>query len=91
MIETVAVLPEARGQGLGKALLRALLAERRSRRHSQVGITVINGNSRARHLYESIGFRPYQTFHAEYFANQFEFDFPGITKFSLCWGAAGVQ
>lgn len=44
---------------------------------------VINGNDIARHTYESIGFKPYQTFHAAYFSEQFDFEFPGITKFSF--------
>jgi hypothetical protein len=44
----------------------------------------INGNDVARHTYESIGFKPYQTFHAEYFSQQFNLDFPGITKFGIC-------
>ncbi|MCC3469403.1 MAG: GNAT family N-acetyltransferase [Microcoleus sp. PH2017_06_SFM_O_A] len=61
IIENVAVLPEARGRGVGKALLRALLEEGRSQQHSHAGIMVINGNDAARHTYESIGFKPYQT------------------------------
>jgi ribosomal protein S18 acetylase RimI-like enzyme len=84
IIETVAVLPEARGRGLGKALLRALLEEGRLQQHSHAGIMVINGNEAARHTYESIGFKPYQTFHADYFTQQFDLEFPGITKFGLC-------
>lgn len=83
IIENVAVLPEARGQGLGKILLKALLEEGRSQQYAHVGIMVINGNDAARHLYESIGFKPYQTFYAEYFAQQFQLDFSGITQFSL--------
>jgi ribosomal protein S18 acetylase RimI-like enzyme len=83
IIEYVAVLPEVRGRGFGKMLLKALLEEGRSQRHSHAGIMVINGNDVARHTYESIGFKPYQTFHAEYFAEQFNLDFPGITKFGL--------
>jgi ribosomal protein S18 acetylase RimI-like enzyme len=85
IIENVAVLPEARGRGLGKVLLRALLEEGRSQQHSHAGIMVINGNDAARHTYESIGFKPYQTFYAEYFAKQFNLEFPGITKFSFCF------
>jgi hypothetical protein len=67
----------------GKALLTALLAEGKSQHHPTAGIMIINGNDAARHTYESLGFRPYQAFHAEYFATQFQIDFPGITKFSL--------
>ncbi len=85
IIENVAVLPEVRGRGLGKVLLKVLLEEGRSQKYSHIGIMVINGNEVAHHLYESIGFKPYQTFHAEYFAQQFQLDFPGITKFSLCF------
>jgi GNAT superfamily N-acetyltransferase len=84
IIENVAVLPAARGRGLGKVLLKALLAEGRSQRHSHAGIMVINGNDAARRTYESIGFKPYQTFHAEYFSQQFNLEFPGITKFGIC-------
>ncbi len=83
IIENVAVLPEARGQGFGKALLKALLESGRSQQHSHAGIMVINGNDVARHTYESIGFKPYQTFHADYFSEQFNIEFPGITKFGL--------
>ncbi|MBD2652632.1 GNAT family N-acetyltransferase [Synechocystis sp. FACHB-383] len=83
IIENVAVLPEARGQGLGKALLRALLEKGRSQGHEFAGIMVINGNDRARHTYESVGFKPYQTFYQDYFSEQFKIDFPGVTKFGL--------
>lgn len=83
IIENVAVLPEARGRGLGKVLLRALLEKGRSQRHSHAGIMVINGNDVARRTYESIGFKPYQTFHAEYFSEQCNIEFPGITKLGL--------
>ena len=83
IIENVAVLPESRGRGFGKALLKALLEEGRSQQHSYAGIMVINGNDAARHTYESIGFKPYQTFYADYFSGQFNIEFPGITKFGL--------
>lgn len=79
IIETVAVLPAARGRGLGKILLKAILEEGRNRNYSDAGIMVINGNDRARHTYESLGFKPYQSFYAEYFG----FDFSGVTKFRL--------
>lgn len=77
VIETVAVLPEARGRGLGKVLIQALLEEGRSRQYDRAGLMVINGNEIARHTYESLGFKPYQAFYADYFENQFA----GVTKF----------
>ncbi|MBW4441123.1 MAG: GNAT family N-acetyltransferase [Plectolyngbya sp. WJT66-NPBG17] len=83
IIEYVAVVPEARGRGLGKMLLKALLEEGRAKQHSHAGIMVINGNEVARRAYESIGFKPYLTFHADYFSKQYNIDFPGVTKFSL--------
>lgn len=83
IIENVAVLPGARGRGFGKALLRALLEEGRSQQHDFAGIMVINGNDVARYTYESIGFKPYQTFYADYFSEQFNIEFPGVTKFGL--------
>lgn len=86
IVESVAVLPEARGRGLGKVLLRALIEEGRSQKHSHAGIMVINGNDVARRTYESIGFKPYQTFYADYFKEQFNIEFPGVTKFGLSLG-----
>ena len=83
IIENVAVLPAARGRGLGKALIKALLDEGRLQEHEFAGIMVINGNKTARRTYESVGFKPYQTFHADYFMEQFGIDFPGVTKFGL--------
>lgn len=81
IIETVAVLPQFRGRGLGRAIVQCLLDVGRSQQHSHAGIMVINGNDRARHVYESLGFQPYQTFHAAYYKQQFELAFSGITKF----------
>jgi GNAT superfamily N-acetyltransferase len=86
IIENVAVLPEARGQGFGKVLLKDLLEEGRSQQHSHAGIMVINGNDVARHLYELIGFKPYQTYHTEYFRAQYNLEFPGVTKFGFDLG-----
>lgn len=80
IVENVAVLPEARGRGLGKVLLRGLLEEGRSQQHSHAGIMVIHGNNIAQHTYESIGFKPYQSFYADYFDDRFS----GLTKFRLC-------
>lgn len=83
IIENVAVLPESRGQGFGKVLLKALLEKGRSQQYSHAGIMVINGNDVARHTYESIGFKLYQVFSAEYFSAQFDIEFPGLTKFGF--------
>ncbi len=79
IIETVAVLPDARGRGYGKILLRALLDKGRSLDLTHAGIMVINGNEIARHTYESLGFRPYVSFYADYFDAQFS----GLTKFRI--------
>ncbi|NER78843.1 MAG: GNAT family N-acetyltransferase [Leptolyngbya sp. SIO1D8] len=79
IIENLAVLPEARRRGLSKVLLRALLEEGRSWQHSHAGIMVLNGNDLAQHAYESVGFKPYQAFYADYF----EGEFVGVTKFRL--------
>jgi ubiquinone biosynthesis protein Coq4/ribosomal protein S18 acetylase RimI-like enzyme len=84
IIENVAVLPEMRGRGLGKILLKALLEEGRSQQYSHAGIMVINGNEVALHAYESLGFQACQTFHAEYFSQQFNVEFLGVTKLGLC-------
>jgi ribosomal protein S18 acetylase RimI-like enzyme len=81
IIENVAVMPNARGRGLGKVLLKALLEEGRSQQYSHAGIMIINGNDVARRTYESIGFKPYKTFHAEYFISNFNLEFSGVTKF----------
>ena len=79
MIEVAAVIPEARGRGFAKILLRDLIEEGRSRGHSHAGITVVNGNDRAQHVYESLGFRVYLTYGADYF----EDTFPGLTQLRL--------
>ena len=46
----------ARGQGVGSALLKAIIAEARRRGYHHVRLDVIDTNSRARALYERIGF-----------------------------------
>jgi len=79
IIETVAILPEARGKGLSKILLRELLRKGQAQQHSHAGIMVIEGNTIARSIYESLGFEPCVSFDAEYFQNRF----PGLIKFRL--------
>jgi GNAT superfamily N-acetyltransferase len=77
IIEYVAVLSEARGKGLVKVLLEAVLAKGRSLGCTFAGISIVNGNEIAAHVYERLGFQRYQTFHADYFDGEF----PGMTKF----------
>ncbi|WP_201782670.1 GNAT family N-acetyltransferase [Calothrix sp. 336/3] len=83
IIETVAVVPEARGQGLGKTVVRALLEAGKAQQYSHAGIMIINGNNTALRTYESVGFQPYQTFYSAYFWDNYQIDFPGVTKFTL--------
>ena len=79
IIESVGVVPEARGLGLGKRLMQEAFAEARQRGHDTIGIMVIHGNDIARSLYESSGFEPYITYHANYF----DYGFPGVTKYRV--------
>ena len=55
-VATVAVLPGAQGRGVGRALLRALLAEAVRRGAGAVLLEVRVGNAPARALYASEGF-----------------------------------
>lgn len=85
IIEYVAVIPEARGRGLIKILLQAVLAEGKARGLPTAGIMIINGNDRARQTYEALGFRPYVAYFEDYFADAAP-GFPGITRFRLKHG-----
>lgn len=76
IVETVAVLPEFRGRGLGHALMRAAFETARAKGARSLGIMVIHGNDTAKRLYETY-FQPYITFHQTYFEDRF----PGLTKF----------
>jgi len=55
-IQTIAVAPDARRRGLGRALMLALLDEARARRAAEVFLEVRADNPNARALYESLGF-----------------------------------
>jgi ribosomal-protein-alanine N-acetyltransferase len=55
-ILNLAVLPEARGQGLGRLLLRTGLAELAARRTDAVFLEVRESNEGAKALYRSAGF-----------------------------------
>jgi ribosomal-protein-alanine N-acetyltransferase len=55
-ILTVGVLPAARRQGVGRLLVRALIAEARRRRATEVLLEVRIDNDAARGLYQEEGF-----------------------------------
>jgi len=55
-IQTIAVAPDARGHGLGRALMVALLDEARRRRAHDVFLEVRADNPNAQALYFSLGF-----------------------------------
>ena len=55
-VQTIAVAPEARGTGRGRALLDALLREASARRVGEVFLDVRADNPVAQRLYESEGF-----------------------------------
>jgi len=50
------VIPERRGQGVGRALMDAVLSEARQRRADRIEIGVDEPDHAARRLYESFGF-----------------------------------
>lgn len=56
LIDGIAVTEQARGQGIGTALLAELCAEARRRGYEAVRLEVIETNTRARALYEREGF-----------------------------------
>jgi ribosomal protein S18 acetylase RimI-like enzyme len=78
-IECVAVTPEARGQGVAKHLLRAVLDRGRALGHDAAGIAVTLGNEPARRVYEGLGFQMYVTYGAAYFDDAF----PGTIKYRV--------
>ncbi|HEY1531636.1 MAG TPA: ribosomal protein S18-alanine N-acetyltransferase [Galbitalea sp.] len=55
-IQTLAVAPEARRNGLGRTLVTALLSEARARGAKEVFLEVRADNPNARALYDSLGF-----------------------------------
>lgn len=52
------VAPDHRGKGIGKALVDWAAEWARSRGHRKIKLEVGEGNERARHVYESLGFLP---------------------------------
>ncbi|WP_193433570.1 GNAT family N-acetyltransferase [Streptomyces fodineus] len=55
-IQGIAVADEARGQGVGRALIRAAVEEARGRGARRLTLRVLGHNAPARALYESEGF-----------------------------------
>jgi ribosomal protein S18 acetylase RimI-like enzyme len=51
------VAPDLRGQGIGKALVDWAAGWARSRGHRRIKLEVGQGNARAQHVYEALGFR----------------------------------
>jgi ribosomal protein S18 acetylase RimI-like enzyme len=58
LLDGLCVAPEARGRGVGRALIAAICAEAARRGHAEVRLDVVDTNTRARALYERLGFRP---------------------------------
>lgn len=61
LMDGIFVSPEARGCGIGTALLSAIKAEAKSRGCDNVRLDVIDINPRARALYQDQGFHPVST------------------------------
>ncbi|MFT4035165.1 MAG: GNAT family N-acetyltransferase [Patulibacter sp.] len=57
-VHDLAVLPQARDRGVGRALLQAVIDEAGERDVCAVTLEVRKDNDRARHLYRSLGFGP---------------------------------
>ncbi|MFK4873406.1 GNAT family N-acetyltransferase [Novosphingobium sp. ZW T3_23] len=58
-IHDMAVLPKARGQGVGRALMLAVEAEARARGACKITLEVLSGNATAKGLYASLGYGDY--------------------------------
>ena len=57
-LEDVYVEPDARGKGLGRALLLEVIRTAKERGAARCEWMVLNWNERAKHFYESMGARP---------------------------------
>lgn len=63
LMDGIFVTKEARGKGVGKALLAAICAEAKARGYTAIRLDVIDTNPRARALYERVGFEAAKTAH----------------------------
>ena len=61
-LDSLSVLPEERGNGLGGALMDAVDDELRRRGIREISLAVMEGNHGAAHFYERRGFIPYLRF-----------------------------
>lgn len=61
LMDGLFVAPSARGRGVGSELLSAIAREARHRGYAEVRLDVVEGNDRARALYEREGFRAVAT------------------------------
>lgn len=59
-VDHVAVVPESRGKGIGREMMRFLLNEAKLVNRRQLTLTVDARNTPARRLYQSLGFEPYE-------------------------------
>jgi GNAT superfamily N-acetyltransferase len=59
-VHDIAVIPEHRGAGIGRALMARVEACARSLGCCKVTLEVLENNTRARALYTSLGFAPYE-------------------------------
>lgn len=57
LMDGLFVAPQARGRGVGTALLDAIAQEARARGYREVRLDVVEENLRARQLYERLGYR----------------------------------
>lgn len=58
-VHDLAVDPDFRGRGIGRALFAAIEAEARAMGAAKVTLEVLNGNERAKGLYRSLGYGDY--------------------------------
>lgn len=73
LMDGIFVEADARGAGVGSALLDAIVGEARARGLGRVRLDVIDTNPRARALYERRGFRPAGTVSASFLRPLFGF------------------